>query len=379
MLGTIAHQMKEHTDVRVVIASGDMDTMQCIDKKRVQVYTLKKGIKDTILYDETAVVERFGFSPTSIPDYKGLRGDPSDNIPGIVGIGEKTATTLITHFGSIEKMYTALRKDESVFAGLGISPRILGLLRDHEEDAIFSKMIATIRTDAPITFDLPNIHWYETVDAERLQNLCTELGFRSLRSRIQTLLSLPDVASVDTQIEVGEADRVRGQVLLWLLESDRTNASIEDIVDYGRTYLDTTDFERILTMLEEKVQADGLWNLYTTIEVPLMEVISKMNAIGIVLDVEYLRTLSVRMHEELTSLEGTIYELAGTAFNINSPKQVGDIIYDTLGLKPKHQKKTAGGQRSTREEELLKMKDDHQIIPLLLRYRELQLTTCLQW
>jgi DNA polymerase-1 len=123
MLGTIAHLMKEHKSTRVIIASGDMDTLQCVDKKRVQVYTLKKGIKDTILYDEAMVKERFGFGPQSVADYKGLRGDTSDNIPGIVGIGEKTATTLIGHFGSIEKMYKALAKDETCLLYTSPSPR----------------------------------------------------------------------------------------------------------------------------------------------------------------------------------------------------------------------------------------------------------------
>jgi DNA polymerase I len=86
VLGTIASVTKSTPDLKVIIASGDMDTLQCVDKKRVQVYTLKKGIKDTILYDEAAVKERFGFPPSQVPDYKGLRGDTSDNIPGIVGI-----------------------------------------------------------------------------------------------------------------------------------------------------------------------------------------------------------------------------------------------------------------------------------------------------
>ena len=81
VLGTIAHQLKDRKDIQVIIASGDMDTLQCVDHKRVQVYTLKKGIQDTIMYDEQAVKDRFGFGSHLIPDYKGLRGDPSDNIP----------------------------------------------------------------------------------------------------------------------------------------------------------------------------------------------------------------------------------------------------------------------------------------------------------
>ena len=101
LLGTIAHELRTDKGVEVIIASGDMDTLQLVDDKRVQVYTLKKGINDTILYDEKAVIERFGFPPQLIPDWKGLRGDPSDNIKGVPGIGEKTATGLIMGFGSI--------------------------------------------------------------------------------------------------------------------------------------------------------------------------------------------------------------------------------------------------------------------------------------
>src|SRR3989338_5119107 len=94
---------------KVIIASGDMDTLQLVDDERVLVYTLKKGINDTILYDEKRVRERFGFGPELIPDWKGLRGDPSDNIKGVPGIGEKTATDLITGFGGFEKIYWALK------------------------------------------------------------------------------------------------------------------------------------------------------------------------------------------------------------------------------------------------------------------------------
>ena len=98
ILGTIVEKYKKDKNLNIIIASGDMDTMQLVDDKKVQVYTLKKGINDTILYDEDAVVERFHFKPKLLPDYKGLRGDPSDNIIGIKGIGEKTAEILIVKF-----------------------------------------------------------------------------------------------------------------------------------------------------------------------------------------------------------------------------------------------------------------------------------------
>jgi DNA polymerase I len=100
VIGTIVSKLKKDKNVNIIIASGDMDTMQLVDDKKVQVYTLKKGINDTILYDEEKVVARFGFGPALLPDYKGLRGDPSDNIKGIKGIGEKTATARSVHGGT---------------------------------------------------------------------------------------------------------------------------------------------------------------------------------------------------------------------------------------------------------------------------------------
>ena len=137
MLGTIAHQCAQYKKLTVIIASGDMDTLQLVDKKRVQVYTLRKGIKDTVMYDEATVKERFGFGPLLIPDYKGLRGDPSDNIPGVVGIGEKTATILIQKFGTIEEIYKTLKDDKKEFEKAGIKPRIVGILEDNKEEALF--------------------------------------------------------------------------------------------------------------------------------------------------------------------------------------------------------------------------------------------------
>ena len=113
LLGTIAEEIKDKVDI--IIASGDMDTLQLVDDERVRVYTLKKGINDTILYDENKVKERFGFLPKFLPDYKGLRGDPSDNIIGIKGIGEKTATTIISKYGLLEDFYKKLKNKLSQY------------------------------------------------------------------------------------------------------------------------------------------------------------------------------------------------------------------------------------------------------------------------
>lgn len=375
MLGTIAHQLKNQKEMRVIIASGDMDTLQCVDGKRVQVYTLKKGIKDTIMYDEAAVKERYGFGPALVPDYKGLRGDASDNIPGIVGIGEKTATDLIVNFGSIEKIYAALEKKNGheLFAKAGIKPRIVKLLEEGKEEAQFSKMLATIRTDAPIAFDVPEKTWRDKINDERVLSLFSELGFRTLASRVKHVLDIAHEVSIN-QVGSGASDEevARAAILLWLLESDRTNASYDDIVDYGRSYFETTDFREISKKLEERAQDASVYHVFEEIEAPLMSVLTEVNSVGVILDTEYLKKLSKKLHIELSSLEASIWKQAGMEFNINSPKQMGEVLYDKLELKPKNAKRTAGGQRSTRESELEKMKDDHPIIGDILRYRELQ-------
>jgi DNA polymerase I len=376
ILGTIAHQTKDIKGLTTIIASGDMDTLQCVCKKKVLVYTLKKGIKDTILYDEKAVVDRFGFLPKLIPDFKGLRGDASDNIPGIVGIGEKTATTLISRFGSLESIYKMLKKNEEVFYNLKLSPRIVSLVKDGEEEAMFSKMLATIRIDAPIKYEIPNQIWREVacLQINKIKALFAELGFKSLQSRLERALS------VDTNMEAEKVNQEiephklkEAQIWLWLLESDRTNATSDQIIDYGRAYFDAEDFATIHMRLNEKIMKEEiLWNVYTKIEKPLIGVIGRINANGVLVDLNYLKNLSNLMHKELIQLESMIYNLAGKEFNINSPKQLGDILFDTIGLKPKNQKKTASGQRSTKESELEKLTGEHPIINEILRYRTVQ-------
>ncbi|MCA9362000.1 hypothetical protein KC906_01365 [Candidatus Kaiserbacteria bacterium] len=374
ILGTIAHLTANDKDLRVIIASGDMDTMQCVDKKRVQVFTLKKGIKDTILYDEAAVKERFGFGPQLVPDYKGLRGDASDNIPGIAGIGEKTATTLITTFGTIEQLYNKLaaKNGEEKFAAVGIKPRIVGLLKEGKEDAEFSKMLATIRVDALEKFDVHETEWKKNADTDEIIKLFSELGFRAVTDRVKKLFDMELVDTAAIAASVSDEALEEGKILLWLLESERTNASFDDILDYGKSFLQATDWSETVKLLHRRVHDQGLEKIFVEIEQPLIPVLAKMKQLGILLDTKYLEKLSKQFHKELTGLEKNIYKYAESEFNINSPKQLGEVLFDTLGLKPKNAKKTTGGQRSTKESELEKLRDEHPIIAEILRYRELQ-------
>lgn len=386
LLGTIAEEMKGGVDI--IIASGDMDTLQLVDDARVRVFMPKKGLGETVLYDEAAVEKRLGFAPPLIPDWKGLRGDPSDNIKGVPGIGEKTATELITVFGSIEKLYATLAKGEKKLIDKGIKPRIIALLKEHEEAARFSKALATIRLDAPIAFALPKDHWREHVDVKKAVSMLEELGFRTLRDRARKILGAP--AQFDESLGPHITDEYSGgaapkpshiapgrlaeaQVMLWLISSEFTNPSLDDILAF--TKVNTFD-EAHATLEVELAKLGRVQAVYEHIEKPLIPILRAMEARGVLVDPKVLAGLAKAYRAELESCEKQIHTAAGHEFNISSPKQLGDVLFDELSLTPQgnnqRQKKTATGQRSTRESELEKLREQHPIIGQILEYRELK-------
>jgi DNA polymerase-1 len=368
IIGTVAEETKKHKDIDTIIASGDMDTLQLVDDERVRVYTLRKGINDTVLYDEKAVEERYGFKPKFLVDYKGLAGDKSDNIPGIQGIGEKSATLLIQQFGSLEDIYIKLKKDESAFEKAGVKARIIGLLKEGEEEALFSKALGTIRRDAKINFVLPEKRWQEVFVREEAEKILLEFDFRSLRARIGEITGESTPVIEEKKEEVDAKELYETGIALWLLNSEMTNPTLEDILEFSRK--DT--FSEASKWVFGELKARGLEKVYNEIELPLVPIIDKMQKKGIFVDVEYLKTLSKKYHTELEIYEKKIYELAGGEFNINSPKQMGEVLFDKLMLSVKGLKKTAGGARSTRESELEKLRDAHPVIGEILLYRELQ-------
>lgn len=367
MLGTIVEAEKNNTELNIVIASGDMDTLQLVSGEKVRVYTLKKGIKDTIIYDEAGVVERFSFSPKYLPDYKGLRGDPSDNIVGIKGIGEKTAEELIKNFGTIEDMYSALKKSEEKFEHAGIKPRIIELLKSNEEEALFSKMLATIRRDAPIHFALPEKPWRESIEMKKIEELFKQFEFRSLGVKVAEALSLELSASNTQNSAATEEDVKAVGLMLWVVDSNKTDPTLDEILSW-------TGADTLVEAKEKlgKIIADqGVQFVYEKIEKPLTVITREMKEVGIRVDVGRLKVLSETYHTELEKLEKKIWEIAGTEFNIASPKQLGEVLFVKMGLAGKNQKKTASGGYSTKESELEKLKNEHPIAGLVLEYREL--------
>ncbi|MFA6608635.1 MAG: DNA polymerase [Candidatus Paceibacterota bacterium] len=363
LLGTFAEQIKNNKEYRVVIASGDMDTLQLVDKERVTVFTLKKG-NEGVFYTEKEVMERFGFGPKQIPDYKGLAGDPSDNIIGISGIGDKTATDLIKKYASIEGIYKVLKKNRQKLLDDGFKERQVKLIEEGEEDALFSKTLATIRRDAPVVYIHPKKEWFESIDIEKYQAACDKYEFKSLRNRMHPIKGEEVKEEIEEKIERDILDELR--VMTHLLHSEVTNASFLDI----QNITGKKTVEEIKVHLEEELKKENLWNLFVDVEKPVMLLVKEMEDNGITLNVEKLKKLSEELHIRVGELEKDIYKMTGTEFNIASPKQMGEVLYEKLGLGTKV-KKTKTGAWSTNVSELEKIKAEHPSIPLILEYREL--------
>ncbi len=373
VLGTLATDLKEKYDI--IIASGDMDTMQLIDGKKVQVYTLKKGIKDLIIYDEDAVVVRYGFKPEFVADYKGLRGDPSDNIIGIAGIGEKTATMLIQEFGSVENIYKNI-EDKKRFEKAGIKDSIWNLLNDNQEEALFSKMLATINCEVPVDFQIPEKTWNETVDLNAIRNLYRDLDFKTLISKVESLfgevtkqaMDFSEPAPVVPAEEVDPVALEQSKVMLWLINSSITNPDLQDILNFSKKY----KFEEAYKILEQRIVVDGLDFVYENIEKPVIQIVEKMNKNGVLIDQKFLQNLSEEYHVELSQYEKEIWEMTGEEFNINSSQQLSEILFQKMQIKYPGTKKTKGGKLSTNEEVLQKLVGENPVIEKILEYREIQ-------
>jgi len=331
VLGTIVENLKSKiSNLKIIVASGDMDTLQLVKGGDVVVYTLRKGINETIVYDEKAVIERYGFGPERIVDYKALKGDPSDNIIGVKGIGEKSATELIKKYGGIENIFTKLKEGK-----VEAKPRIIELLKGGEEEAQFSKTLAEIRRDAPIDFSLEKVSWKENFSAEEIKPIFNELGFKSLLARIKE-----NNGTMPEKKEQPQKEKLPTGFQAKVIEDKKSKTEISEI-------------------------------LRKRIEEPLAKILAEMEKKGALIDTDYLKNLSEEKHKELNGLEKKIWKLAGEEFNINSPKQMGKILFIKLGLGGSKPKKTATGAYSTNAVQLAKLKDTHPIIGDIMEYREI--------
>lgn len=412
LIGTLVEKFKKEKDVQFVIFSGDADEFQLVDDGRVVVEMFKKGISETAVYNTQAVLERYGVSPAQFVDYKGLVGDPSDNIPGISGIGPKTAAELLREYGSIEGIY------------MKISPTTRGFakLEGKKNDALFSKELATIRRDAPIEFGALSELAVPPLDREKLVAEFSRLGFQSIVKRLaaspvpareqneapeakraqqldeKNLLfiegapsALSDKELASKKVKIGFEFKEGLKALwrsgrdmappyadlgvgLWLLDSDLKDYRPETVGQkfFRESWSGTAEeLKRAYRFLLTELDRNGLRRIFEELEMPLLRVLAEMERRGIRLERARLRVLQSELDRELAEIVRTIYALAGQAVNLNSPKQLSALLFDKLGLVPTGIKKMKSGARATDIETLESLKGVHPIVEQLIRYREL--------
>ncbi|MCK5211234.1 DNA polymerase I [Candidatus Parcubacteria bacterium] len=182
LIGTIVNKVDGAVDK--IILTGDMDTLQLVND-HTKVYSMSRGITESIIYDESLVASRFGITPEQMIDYKALRGDPSDNIPGVRGVGEKTAVVLLNKFKTLDRVYAEVKKNSKVIQSL-VTSRIIDLLSDHKKEAYLSKDLATIKCDVPLKFSLEKTR-FRTYDQAKVMEFFSKMEFKSLLPRLAAL------------------------------------------------------------------------------------------------------------------------------------------------------------------------------------------------
>ena len=369
VIGTLAKQ-GEQAGFEVYMATPDKDYGQLVSNRIFMYRPRHTGGFE--LMGPKEVCEKYDIKhQTQIIDLLGLMGDASDNIPGCKGVGEKTAVALLRQFGTIEYM---LKHTDEIKGALRTK------VETQEEEIKFSRFLATIRTDVPITLDEPLLAKKEP-NIEALTALYRELEFNTLLKKLgPSPLNPPSLAEKPAPKKSKPADP--SQLDLFASPEDEQSPSLEGREEVG--FFDTIENRLCQYLLNPEVafnpnkepdwnalKADqALWKLYNEVELPLVDVLRDMEAAGVRIDVDKLRQAETVLSAELNEIEQKIYDLAGTTFNINSPKQVGELLFDKLQLDPKA-KKSKTGQYSTSEEVLLAIKEKHPVVGLILEYRAL--------
>ena len=424
-----------------VIVTGDRDSLQLIDENvHVKLVISKPGSTTAKVYDEEAFRAEYGFEPRTLIDLKALMGDSSDNIPGVAGVGPKTATDLLLKFGSLDGVYAHL--DDA-----SIRPKLREKLEAGRDSAYLSFDLATIRPEAPIEFDPRDAiirpynrpELYKLFQKLEFVRLIDKYGLRGADQETQeqpkavAVPSLPRAESMPADVThcaaflaadgslglaweegctsltpmelVSSAPSLEGKALI-LHDSKQTHHRFDQLgialgvctfdtalaaydlnpsqSDYPVSKLATTFLGRsvedtdaaacaqalwqLRPVLEEELEKNGMTRLYRDIELPLCDVLYRMECRGICVDREALTAFGDMLSRRIADCEALIYGYAGEAFNILSPKQLGALLFEKLGLPPV--KKTKTGY-STNAEVLEKLRDKHPIVPAILDYRML--------
>lgn len=366
VIGTLAHQA-EDAGFEVYMATPDKDYGQLVSNHVFMYRPRHTGGFE--LMGPQEVCAKYGLQrKEQVIDLLGLMGDASDNIPGCKGVGEKTAVALLQQFGSIDNM-------------LANTDQIKGALRQkvesQTEEIKFSRFLATIRTDVPITLD-ENLLTKKEPNIEALTALYRELEFNTLLRKISPSAPTAPAATTTPSRSAKAVPEDPSQLDLFASfeapAAEPAPAAYDTIENRLCQYLLNPEvaFNPYKEPDWDALKADtDLWNLYNEVELPLVEVLREMEKAGVRVDAEKLKQAEQVLTVELNQLEQRIYDLAGEKININSPRQVGELLFDKLKLDTKA-KKSKTGQYSTSEEVLMGLKEKHAIVGLILEYRELK-------
>ncbi|EOU1126189.1 DNA polymerase I [Clostridium perfringens] len=460
IIGSLA-KVAEGEGIEVYIMTGDKDALQ-LAAKDINVCITKKGVSEIEVYNYDRMVEEYGVTPTQFIDVKGLMGDKSDNIPGVPGVGEKTAFKLIKEYGSVE----AVLENIDNISGKKLKEN----LTEYSEQAIFSKKLATIMTNVPIDFDLDEIKSKDDYNKDQLKALFTKLQMKSILDKLSNgEEEEPEIEVKITNIEsnkeledlfknineevyinftylnkekystieidkifinydeknylinfkelVKEEENIKAfkeffenedtlkngysiknaltalkklgidfnglafdcELAAYLIDSSKGEYTLLSLINNylskfpnvkeGEEDLVGISFMKELTLvLKKKIEEEKMERLMYDIELPLETVLSSMESIGFKVNKDILDELSIKFKRELEETQKEIFELADEEFNINSPKQLGKILFEKLDLPVI--KKTKTGY-STNAEVLEKLKDKHPIIEKITYFRQL--------
>ncbi|WP_300380771.1 DNA polymerase I [Clostridium sp.] len=464
IIGSLA-KYAEKNNIEVYVVTGDRDALQ-LASQNIKVMITKKGVTETEVYDEKSFIEAYGVTPTQFIDVKGLMGDKSDNIPGVPGVGEKTAYKLIQTYGSIEEVL----KNIDNISGKKIKEN----LETYREQAIFSKKLATIITEVPIEFDLDEIKSQEKYNNKELKKYFLKLQMKSMIDKLPKYKE--EINNIEEDIEINYVKDIKGlkslsndikseifityEILnkekystmevnkIYLETSDKVylvefknilEVNKNELLDIIKNIMENKDIKKIIhdgkdlvtamskydikiegfefdtsiaaylidsaksnynlenlineylleevkgeeeqvkakvvnklkevyKSLKERIEEENMGELYYNVEHPLIFVLSSMESLGFNVNRDFLDELAIKFRSEISRTEKEIFALAEEEFNINSPKQLGKILFEKLDLPVI--KKTKTGY-STNAEVLERLEDKHEIIPKITYYRQI--------
>lgn len=393
LIGTFATKFKNEKDIRVIILTGDLDSLQLIEDGKISVETFKKGISETATYNEEAVFERYGIRPDQMIDYKALVGDASDNIPGVSGIGPKTASEILKKYETLD-----------IFFKKGQGEKSYAKIKENEDKALLSRELAEIITSVPIEAKLKDLEF--SPDQEKIKKFFIENDFSSLLKRVTNIKTDHQTKNVSeqkpAQVSFDFKEELPKDIIL--IEESSTLSEKElpstknkigfdlksifkktaflppffdisvglgllgiSIENWREAALKIFKMEvpekeflyKSFVWLSKKIKDKKLEKVFYEIEMPLVPVLAEMEKKGVLINKKELKTVQKDLNGEVKEKEKNILKKIGVDLNLNSPKQLLEY-FQKQGLKIK----------STSADTLDKIKESHPIVKEILEYRE---------